>query len=121
MTSTSIYCAECDSTDVQLVTGAAIYPHRPDLHSLHFWQCQCCEAYVGTHKGTTQPLGTPASAPLRRIRTACHKKLDAIWLDSPDITRSQAYDMLHAATGVSHIGQATEDDCNRVLQWLDSL
>ena len=77
-------CAECDSTDIQLVTGATIYPHRHDLHALYFWQCQDCEAYVGTHKGT-------------------------------------AYDMMHAATGVSHIYQTTEDDCNRVLQWLDSL
>ena len=112
---TDIHCAECDSTDIQLVTGATIYPHRHDLHALYFWQCQDCEAYVGTHKGT------PASASLRRLRTACHKKLDAIWLDSPDITRSQAYDMMQAATGVSHIGQAAEDDCNKVLQWLDSL
>ena len=116
-----IHCAECDSTDIALVTGATIYPHRTDLHNLHFWQCQCCEAYVGTHKGTTTPLGTPASAPLRRLRVACHKKLDAIWIDSPDITRSQAYDMMQDATGVSHIGKATEDDCKKVLQWLDSL
>lgn len=121
MTTTDIHCAECDSTSVTLVTGATIYPHRQDLHALYFWQCQDCEAYIGTHHNSTIPLGTPASAPLRRLRTACHKKLDAIWLDSPDITRSQAYDRMRLATGVSHIGQATENDCNRVLQWLDSL
>lgn len=60
-------------------------------------------------------------APLHHLRRACHKALDALWLDSPTTTRSDAYDMLLAATGVRHIGSATEDDCKRVLAWLDSL
>ena len=58
---------------------------------------------------------------LRHLRRDCHKALDALWLDSPTTTRSDAYDMLLAATGVRYIGSATEDDCKRVLAWLDSL
>ena len=113
--------AVCDSANTALVTGHAIYPHRKDLHSLYFWQCQDCEAYVGCHPGTQVSLGTPADAPLRRLRRACHKALDALWLDSRTATRSDAYDMLAAATGVHHIGSTAAEDCERVLTWLDSL
>ena len=58
---------------------------------------------------------------LRHLRRACHKALDALWLDSPTTTRSDAYDMLLTATGVRYIGSATAEDCERVLEWLDSL
>ena len=114
-------CAACDSTNTALVTGRAIYPRRKDLHHLYFWQCQDCAAYVGCYPNTQTPLGTPADAQLRRLRRQCHKALDALWLDSPTTTRSDAYDMMRTHTGVTHIGSTTAEDCERVLAWLDSL
>lgn len=60
-------------------------------------------------------------AALRRLRRNCHKALDALWLDSPTTTRSDAHDMMHSNTGVMHIGSTTAEDCERVLAWLDSL
>ena len=109
-------CAACDSTNV---TGHAIYPRRKDLHHLYFWQCQDCEAHVGSN--TQVPLGMPADAQLRHLRSDCHRALDALWLDSPTTTRSDAYDMMRTHTGVTHIGSTTAEDCKRVLAWLDSL
>src|SRR5436309_3529676 len=31
----------------RLVGGDVIYPHRPDLSELWFWQCAPCDAHVG--------------------------------------------------------------------------
>jgi hypothetical protein len=73
-----------------LVTGAAIYPHRPDLAHKYFWQCAPCDAYVGTHDGTQQSLGTPANKELRRARNILHKQMvDPLWQNEP---YSGAYD-----------------------------
>ena len=58
---------------------------------------------------------------LRLLRQDCHRALDELWLDSPTVTRSDAYDMMRAHTGVAHIGSTTAEDCERVLAWLDSL
>lgn len=65
------YCGDA----AKLVTGKAIYPHRPDLFRLHFWQCEPCGAYVGCHKKEggngdgTKPLGRIANAELRAAKT----------------------------------------------------
>lgn len=44
-----VKCDYCGN-DAMLVSGRAIYPHRPDLFRLNFWQCAPCDAYVGCHK-----------------------------------------------------------------------
>ena len=69
----------CCGEDARLVTGRAIYPHRPDLNERRFWQCNRCGGYVGTHKETWEPLGIPANAELRRARQAVHEIMDPIW------------------------------------------
>ena len=38
-----------------------------------------CDVYVGCHKGTDRPLGTPANQELRELRKKCHRYFDAIW------------------------------------------
>lgn len=58
-------CSYCNN-EAKLVSGNVIYPHRPDLAYLRFWQCAPCAAYVGCHKGTTKPLGRIANAELRQ-------------------------------------------------------
>lgn len=72
-------CPHCERA-AKLVTGAAIYPGRSDLHTKKFWRCEPCGAYVGCHGLTARPLGTPANAELRRARTLLHEhRLDRIW------------------------------------------
>ena len=85
-------CSHCGSKG-DLVTGKAIYPHRPDLSALSFWQCVACNAFVGCHKtgakvptkkghivsDGTLPLGTMANAELRRLRSLVHSTFDRYW------------------------------------------
>ena len=52
-----------------------------------------CNTYVGCHKGTTVPLGTPADAELRLLRRKCHKVFDEKW-KSGRMTRKEAYKYL---------------------------
>lgn len=63
----------------ELVTGAEIYPHRPDLRDLKFYRCEPCDAYVGCHRGTLKPLGRLADAELRHWKKRAHKAFDPIW------------------------------------------
>lgn len=85
-------CACCNSTELKLVTGREIYPHRPDLFSKSFWRCMC-GAYVGCHKGTKEPMGTAANEQLRRIRSTIHKLVDPLWLSAENKgkARSKVY------------------------------
>lgn len=59
--------------------GRDVYPHRPDLAGLHFYVCPTCTRRCGTHKGTWQPLGTPANAAERAARRAAHAHFDPLW------------------------------------------
>lgn len=70
-------CIECGALAEQ-VTGEAIYPHRPDLVWRTYYLCQC-GAYVGTHRGTDIPLGTPAGPETRAARNAAHAIFDPLW------------------------------------------
>jgi len=71
-------CGEC-ATPARLVTGAVIYPRRPDLAGKAYWRCTACGAYVGCHPGTQQPLGTPCSPTTRAARLAAHAAFDPLW------------------------------------------
>lgn len=66
------YCKE----NAQQVQGDALYPHRPDLKQKTFYWCKPCDAYVGCHPGTTDPLGTLANKNLRFQRGLAHCAFD---------------------------------------------
>lgn len=72
-----VTCAECGER-AKLVNGGVMYPHRPDLGDLLFYLCRC-GASVGTHKGTREPLGTPANARTKSARSAAHAAFDPLW------------------------------------------
>jgi hypothetical protein len=79
----NIFCVECFS-EVKAVLrfGDTIYPHRPDLSELPFWQCPQCKNFVGTHhKSRTplKPLGVIPSKELKRARKHIHNLLDPMW------------------------------------------
>ncbi|MES3674406.1 zinc-finger-containing protein [Halomonas elongata] len=71
-------CPYCGQFSAK-VGGDAIYPHRPDLHHKVFYLCSPCNAYVGTHPGTDQPLGRLADAELRHWKSRTHVAFDPIW------------------------------------------
>lgn len=104
--------------EVTLVTGADLYPYRPDLADLPFWKCHACGGYVGCHKGTNKPLGSPATEYLRRCRSDAHRAFDPLW-QSGQLKRKQAYRMLAAFMEIEpwtcHIGWFDADQCLKVM------
>lgn len=90
----TIYCTGC-KRDVQarLTNGQELYPHRPDLYELPFWECDTCGGYVGCHHKTatpTKPLGFIGTPAIFDARKKIHALLDPLW-KSGHIKRGQAY------------------------------
>lgn len=108
------YCKQ----DSELVSGDIIYPHRKDLHSKWFYLCKPCDAYVGCHPDTQQPLGRLANAELRKYKSCAHAAFDPYWR-SGKVSRSQAYQALAARLGIlvknCHIGMFDVHTCKRVI------
>jgi hypothetical protein len=120
----AVLCGECGATAI-LVTGADVYPHRPDLHALQIWRC-ACGATVGCHAGSTKPKGTPASAETRRARIAAHAAFDPLWRRkmakegvSQKRARGSAYKWLADQLGIEwndcHIGLFDAATAQRVV------
>lgn len=113
-----MHCPYCCG-EAELVTGQAIYPHRPDLAHKRFYRCHSCDAYVGCHPGTTKPLGRLANASLRQAKQRAHKSFDPLW-KTGRMKRGQAYAWLAQQLGIPkqdcHIGMFDEDTCERVVR-----
>ena len=114
-----------------LVMGEAVYPHRPDLYPLMFWNCAPCDAYVGCHRpgqdmgDGTRPLGTLASRGLRELRNRTHMAFDPLWREGPNgshgpMDRHAAYRWLAARLGLAveacHVGGFDEKMCRRAIE-----
>lgn len=112
-----ILCDYCQKETMH-VTGKEIYPHRPDLWSLNFWQCKPCKAYVGCHKGTLTPLGRLANAELRAAKMAAHGAFDQLWKFGK-MNRTQAYKWLSTKLKLTssecHIAMFDVDMCKKVV------
>lgn len=118
-------CPYCQQPAV-LVTGAVIYPHRPDLYDKKFWHCQKDQAYVGCHAPNKQfgftgvePLGRLANAELRLAKTKAHHWFDPLWKDK-HMSRRKAYLWLANQLGIPvescHIGEFDVAQCEKVAQ-----
>lgn len=102
-----------------MVKGEVIYPHRRDLYEKPFYLCAPCDAYVGCHPGTINPLGRLANAELRRAKKAAHAAFDPKWREG-GMKRQQAYKWLSEQLGITreecHIGMMDVDLCRRVVE-----
>lgn len=111
-------CAYCGKP-TQLVGGDVIYPHRPDLADKLFYRCVLCEAHVGCHPGTTEPLGRVANAELRKAKMAAHAAFDPLWRGG-GMKRKEAYAWLRTAMGLveedCHIGMFNVEQCHEVVR-----
>lgn len=98
-------CQECGG-EGQLVSGKAIYPHRPDLFHKSFYLCEC-GAYCGCHPGSIVPLGHPCGPETRRARSAAHEAFDPLWRGK-SMSRASAYKWLAGVLEIDpahcHIG-----------------
>lgn len=118
-------CPYCEQP-AQLITGAEMYPRRPDLANRYFWRCAPCDAHVGCHQAGngygdgTQPLGRLANAALRHARSLAHAAFDPLWKGKHrPMNRYRAYEWLSEQLGLSpaetHIGEFDEATCARVI------
>lgn len=116
--SAAVLCSYCERP-AHLVTGAELYPHRPDLALRYFYRCEQCDAQVGCHPGSTRPLGSLANVALRKARMAAHAEFDALW-KSGSLKRSHAYAWLASELGLhvndTHIGSFDESTCRKVVE-----
>lgn len=114
----TLICTYCHKPS-ELVNGDVIYPGRPDLYEKLFWFCDPCQAWVGCHPGTCNPLGRIANAELRRAKVAAHSAFDPIW-KSGHMPRRKAYSWLSKQLGIlpeqTHIGMFDAELCRRVVQ-----
>lgn len=116
-------CPYCDRP-AELVSGDKLYPARADLHRRRFYACFPCNAWVGTHEATGEPLGTLANAALRAARGRAHAAFDPLWRRSDDAaavfsSRSEAYAWLSSSLGIPknlcHIAMMDAEQCGRVV------
>ena len=113
-----VLCPYCKAP-AELVTGVEIYPHRSDLFKKNFWNCNPCNAYVGCHDGTVNPLGRLANEKLRRMKRWAHDVFDPLWKEK-GVKRGEAYLRLARSLGIPmeecHIGMFSEQMCMRVVE-----
>ena len=121
----TVYCPYCQKP-ADLVGGDVVYPHRQDLASKKFWMCDPCNAWVGCHPGTSNPLGRLANAELRQAKQAAHAVFDPLWAGKmrrdgckKHEARSAAYKWLSSELGLSvdktHIGMFDVGQCSKVV------
>lgn len=78
--------------------------------------CKKCDAYVGCHNNTKEPLGTMANRELRGLRVKCHDLIDPLW-KSGDLKRKEVYRVLEKQWGQPiHIAQADEKLCREIIE-----
>lgn len=119
-------CPYCEQPSEQ-VTGAVIYPRRPDLAQKVIYRCEPCAAWVGCHPGTDIPLGRLANKALRDAKQAAHAAFDPLWKAkkardniSTKAARTAGYRWLATQLGIDakdcHIGMFDEQQCQRVVE-----
>lgn len=85
--------------------------------SYMMYLCKPCDAYVGCHQNSRQPLGSMADKELRELRKQCHALLDPLWKNK-EMSRQVAYALLYQKTGTKHIGWTDKEDCLKIIQTL---
>lgn len=110
-------CPHCGS-DCTIVNNAEIYGRE---YGEWPWAVLCsgCRAYVGLHPFTGIPLGTLATAPIRKARSAAKDEFNKLWQRGA-MTRSAAYAWLADALGITdvntcHIGWFDVAQCEAVM------
>lgn len=115
--SIEVFCDYCGE-QAHLVTGKQLYPHRPDLAGIKAWQCTPCDASVGCHKNSENPLGRLANKALKKMKMKAHAAFDPLW-KSGEMSRTEAYewlqDKLNLDPDACHIGKFDETMCQKVI------
>lgn len=85
------------------------------------YYCRPCDAYVGCHNNTREPLGSLANRETREWRKKTHASFDPLWKDS-SMNRKQAYAILKRHFGHQiHIGESDVDKCKAIIEFIKSV
>jgi len=111
-----IYCPYC-GRQAEYVDTKEIYGKSYGMAYL----CRPCDAYVGVHDGTDQPLGSLANWELRRWRNRAHAAFDPLWQRGRfRRRRNDAYAWLAEKMGLpkeeTHIAMFNVPQCKQVIQ-----
>ena len=107
----NVYCPYC-GRQAEYVDSKVIYGRSYGMAYL----CRNCDAYVGGHRGTDEPLGRLADASLRKWKKAAHAAFDPLWKAGRfKGKRNAAYLWLAQQLGLpvseTHIGMFDVEEC----------
>lgn len=109
-----VICPYC-LMPAEWVDNSAIYGKRYGK-SYMMYLCRPCDAYVGCHQNTKNPLGTLANKELREWRKKAHAIFDPMWRDGK-MKRQEAYHWLKEQTGRwIHMGESDIETCKLVVE-----
>ncbi len=111
-------CPHC-AAGVELVNNSRIYGRSfGEWPWAYLCTTTACAAYVGLHPFTAIPLGTLATASMRKARSAAKDAFNPLWQDGR-MSRGEAYAWLAAQLRIPaaecHIGMFDEARCRQVL------
>jgi hypothetical protein len=123
-----VTCPYC-SRPTEYVDSIAVYRKSYGM----IYLCRPCEAWVGVHKGTNEPLGRLANKELREWKMKAHAAFDPLWQRKLAIRRKQrgtgykkafargsGYRWLSEQLGIPreacHIGMFDVATCKRVVE-----
>lgn len=112
----TVICPYCNK-QTKLITSLEFYGVN---YNTHLYVCEPCDARVGTHKNSLEPLGTMANATLRKARMDTHKIVDRLWQNPFTIhDRSSVYKaiakLMNMLVKDTHIGMFDYDQCQKVV------
>ena len=91
-----------------------------------FWGCPewpRCDAIVGAHQDTGEPLGTPGDAETRLARIKGHDAF-AAFQSASNLPRHKVYGILHRGLGIPisecHFGMMDKTACEAAEHWLNA-
>ena len=106
-------CPYCKS-EAEWVENKEVYG-RNYGKSYMMWLCRKCDARVGCHNNTKEPLGTMANKELREWRRKAHEEIDIFW-QCGDYERKDVYRKLREHYGFDvHIGEANVAFCKELV------
>lgn len=111
-----VKCPYCKKL-TKLVSSTVVYDGR-DFGMVYLCKCEPDLVYVGCHKDTTEPLGTPANKELRSLRKDLHIIFDIRW-EGRAGSRNKAYRWLCKKMDMKrnqcHIGKFNESQCKKAI------
>ena len=117
---TNVICPYCNTKAV-LCDSSVVYHGRSFglIYLCSNWPK--CDAFVGVHEGTKNPLGQLANAECREWRKKAHRAFDELWRGSK-MTRKEAYKKLREIMGMTtaeaHIGNFDVSKCQELVNKL---